>query len=153
MDQLFICAPFGTETQKSVALLPSPAPPVPERFFSPQLRPILPWKEIFNRANRHTQGVKSLGIMRHCLPIGHKKGGPPFRSSHILDPIPEGPNSVRVTFSRRSPPMEALDIRKQVQSPAKRAWNSSPSVTCTELKILSKTLNLGVEISNDYKLL
>ena len=36
MDQLFICAPFGTETHKSVALLPSP-PPVPERFFSPQL--------------------------------------------------------------------------------------------------------------------
>ena len=42
--------------------------------------------------------------MRHCFLIGHKKGGPsPFRSSHILDPIPEGPDSVRVTFSRRSP--------------------------------------------------
>src|SRR6266436_947580 len=65
---------------------------------------LLPWKDIFNRAKRHTHGLKSLGIMRHCFLIGHKKGGPsPSRSSHILDPIPEGPDSVRVTFSRRSP--------------------------------------------------
>ena len=39
--------------------------------------------------------------------------------------IPEGPNSVRVTFSRRSPKCKALDLRNQVQSREKRAWNSS----------------------------
>ena len=44
--------------------------------------------------------------MGHCLLIGHKNLGPPFRNSHILDRIREGPNSVRVTFSRRSPTKE-----------------------------------------------
>jgi hypothetical protein len=35
-------------------------------------------KKFFNHANRHTHGVKSLGIMRHCLLIGHKNLGPPL---------------------------------------------------------------------------
>ena len=35
-----------------------------------------------------------------------KFGTSPFRNSHILDRIREGPNSVRVTFSRRSPTKE-----------------------------------------------
>ena len=40
-------------------------------------------------------------------PDWSQKFGPsPFRSSHILDRIREGPNSVRVTFSRRSPTKE-----------------------------------------------
>src|SRR5271166_3978566 len=38
---------------------------------------------------------------------------------------PEGPNSFRVTFSRRSPKCRALDLRNQVQSREKRAGNSS----------------------------
>jgi hypothetical protein len=38
---------------------------------------------------------------------------------------PEGPDSVRVTFSRRSPKRRPLDVRNQVQSRDKRAWNSS----------------------------
>ena len=42
---------------------------------------------------------------------------------------PEGPNSVRVTFSRRSPQCRPLDLRNQVQSREKRAWNSFPPVT------------------------
>jgi hypothetical protein len=39
--------------------------------------------------------------------------------------IPECPNSVRVTFSRRSPQWRPLDLRNPVQSREKRAWNSS----------------------------
>jgi mitochondrial fission protein ELM1 len=39
--------------------------------------------------------------------------------------IPEGANSVRVTFSRRSPQCRPLDLRNQVQSREKQAWNSS----------------------------
>jgi hypothetical protein len=39
--------------------------------------------------------------------------------------IPECPNSVRVTFSRRSPQCRPLHLRNQVQSREKRAWNSS----------------------------
>ena len=39
--------------------------------------------------------------------------------------ISECPNSVRVTFSRRSPQCRPLGLRNQVQSREKRAWNSS----------------------------
>ena len=51
----------------------------PQRLFSPAVVTQFTWEEIFNRANRHkhTHGVKSLGIMRHCLLIGHKNLGPP----------------------------------------------------------------------------
>ncbi len=48
--------------------------------------------------------------------------------------------------------MQALDLRNQVQSRKKRP-GTLPVGHMYGVAILSKTLNLVVEISNDYKLL
>src|SRR6266478_8862555 len=86
--------------------------------------------------------------MRHCLLRSQKRHPLPFRSSHILDPIPEGPDSVRVTFSRRSLNGCPWTCENRAQY-----MGLFPSVTCTEFERSSKTLNLVAKISNERKLL
>jgi hypothetical protein len=54
----------------------------------------------------HTESNR-WGFKEALPPDWSQKFGPsPFRSSHVLDLIPEGLNFVRVTFSRRSPTKE-----------------------------------------------
>jgi len=79
------------------------------------------------RRSSHTDGACFPGKEQEFLTYRpHKRsGGSHRREEHSLALPPEGPDSVRVTFSRRSPQCRPLDLRNQVQSREKRAWNSS----------------------------
>src|SRR5271165_4323803 len=79
------------------------------------------------RRSSHTDGACFPGKEQEFLTYRpHKRsGGSHRREEHSLALPPEGPDSVRVTFSRRSPQCRPLDLRNQVQSREKRAGNSS----------------------------
>jgi hypothetical protein len=79
------------------------------------------------RRSSHTDGARFPGKEQEFLTYRphQRSGGSHRREEHSLALPPEGPNSVRVTFSRRSPQCRPLDLRNQVQSREKRAWNSS----------------------------
>jgi hypothetical protein len=83
-------------------------------------------KTFLTAPNVTLHGLKSFGD-NEALPLdrSQKRRALPFRSSHILDPIQEGPDSVRVTFSRRSPNGGPGRAKTRTQSREKRAWNSS----------------------------
>jgi len=71
---------------------------------------------------------------------------PPFRSSHILDPIREGPDSVHATLAVRHP-MEALNVRKQDAIPEKRDWNYSRRSHVRSSKALNLVAKLRMNAS------
>ena len=83
------------------------------------------------RISSHTDGARFPGKEQEFLTYRphQRSGGSHRREEHSLALPPEGPNSVRVTFSRRSPQCRPLDLRNQVQIARETGLELFPSVT------------------------
>jgi hypothetical protein len=93
---------------------------------SPQCRPLDLRNQVQSREKRAWNSSRRSRTEWQTITLyrSHERSGS-HRREEPGSSIPEGPNSFRVTFSRRSPKCRALDLRNQVQSREKRAWNSS----------------------------
>jgi hypothetical protein len=95
---------------------------------SPQCRPLNLRNQVQSREKRAGNSSRrsrtEWQTITH-LPVTRTEWLSSDRRAFTGSSIPEGPNSFRVTFSRRSPKCRALDLRNQVQSREKRAGNSS----------------------------
>jgi len=115
---------------------------------SPAMQDFSPWKPGATRQKRpwnFTRRSHVRSCKRSFTDRSHQQSG-----SHRREE--EGPNSVLVTFSRRSSALKDFDLRNQAQ-PRQNGPGILPVGHMCGVAILWKTPNLVVKISNNYKIL